>query len=208
MSPYEILSVGKDANPEEIKRAYRSAAAKHHPDRKNGDTETFQQIQVAYDILSDDERRKRYDATGDVKTEPDLRQQAMQQLAGMMLGIVDQADIVHIDVIEVLRENIQQGIERHKQQIAAVEAKIKKRETAIERLTFVSAGDNFMLSMLDGDIRMQRQVIENTHKGIALGEEMLNIIAEYSYRVDVQMQRPSYHDQFAQAQTQQSWFNR
>jgi DnaJ-class molecular chaperone len=57
---YEILGINADADADTIKRAYRSLASKHHPD-KGGDTARFQEIQTAYDTLSDPERRSQYD---------------------------------------------------------------------------------------------------------------------------------------------------
>ncbi len=60
MDHYQRLGVAKNASPDDIKKAYRKLASKHHPD-KGGDTNTFQQIQVAYDVLSDPVKRAEYD---------------------------------------------------------------------------------------------------------------------------------------------------
>lgn len=60
MNYYNILGIKSDASTEEIKKAYRNLAAKHHPDR-GGDTAKFQEIQKAYEILSDPEKRAQYD---------------------------------------------------------------------------------------------------------------------------------------------------
>jgi len=57
---YEILGVPKGASDEEIKKAYRKLAGKHHPDR-GGDTAKFQEIQSAYDTLSDPQKRAQHD---------------------------------------------------------------------------------------------------------------------------------------------------
>lgn len=61
---YSILGVSEDASQEEIKRAYRELAKKYHPDKTRGDKkaeERFKEINEAYGILSDPEKRKKYD---------------------------------------------------------------------------------------------------------------------------------------------------
>jgi curved DNA-binding protein len=60
MDHYQTLGVAKSATADEIKKAYRRLASKHHPD-KGGDTAKFQEIQTAYDVLSDDAKRQEYD---------------------------------------------------------------------------------------------------------------------------------------------------
>lgn len=57
---YSTLGVDRNSDAEAIKKAYRKLAAKHHPDR-GGDTQRFQQIQEAYDVLSSPEKRQQYD---------------------------------------------------------------------------------------------------------------------------------------------------
>lgn len=60
MDHYTTLGVSKTATPEEIKKAFRKLASQHHPD-KGGDTKKFQEIQAAYDVLSDPAKRQQYD---------------------------------------------------------------------------------------------------------------------------------------------------
>jgi molecular chaperone DnaJ len=64
---YETLGVAKNASQDEIKKAYRKLARKYHPDRNPGDDEAeskFKEVQTAYDVLSDEDKRKQYDRSG------------------------------------------------------------------------------------------------------------------------------------------------
>ncbi len=61
---YQILGVSRDASPEEIKKAYRKAAHQHHPDKQGGDEARFKEVNEAYQVLGNAEKRARYDRTG------------------------------------------------------------------------------------------------------------------------------------------------
>jgi curved DNA-binding protein len=58
---YSILGVKRSASQEDIKKAYRKLAMQHHPDRGGGDQKKFQEVQQAYDTLSDPDKRAQYD---------------------------------------------------------------------------------------------------------------------------------------------------
>ncbi len=60
---YKILGVSRDSSKEDIKKAYRNLAHKFHPD-KGGDEQKFKEINEAYQVLSDDQKRRQYDAYG------------------------------------------------------------------------------------------------------------------------------------------------
>ena len=61
---YEILGVGKSASADEIKKAYRRLAVQYHPDKQGGSEEKFKEVNEAYEVLKDTEKRKRYDQFG------------------------------------------------------------------------------------------------------------------------------------------------
>ena len=70
---YEVLGVKKDASADEIKKAYRKSAMKYHPDRNPGDKEAeekFKELGEAYEVLSDADKRARYDQFGFAGVDP------------------------------------------------------------------------------------------------------------------------------------------
>src|SRR3954465_15248055 len=84
---YEVLSVSKTASGDEIKRAYRKLAMKYHPDRASAEQKAeyevhFKECAEAYEVLSDDQKRQRYDQFGHA-------------------GIGGQHDFSHMDVGDI-----------------------------------------------------------------------------------------------------------
>jgi len=61
---YEVLGVSKSASADEIKKAFRKAAVKYHPDKEGGDEAKFKEVNEAYEVLKDQQKRQRYDQFG------------------------------------------------------------------------------------------------------------------------------------------------
>jgi curved DNA-binding protein len=89
---YSILGVNRNATDEDIKKAYRKLARKHHPDLNPNDKEAhkkFQQINEANEVLSDPEKRKKYDAYGENWKQAEQYEQARQQAGARPRGNPD-----------------------------------------------------------------------------------------------------------------------
>src|SRR5579871_6395801 len=81
---YKVLGVQRNASQDEIKKAFRKLARKHHPDVNPGDKraeELFKEIGEAYSVLSDPDKRKKYDRWG-----PDWEKIEQAQAAGVNFG--------------------------------------------------------------------------------------------------------------------------
>src|SRR6185295_10640251 len=78
---YRILGVDRTADDKTIKSAYRKLARKYHPDVNKGKDDRFKEINEAYEVLSDPEKRRRYDTLG-----PDWQRYAQQQPGGSQPG--------------------------------------------------------------------------------------------------------------------------
>ena len=93
---YEVLGVEKGATAEEIKKAYRKSAMKYHPDRNPGDKEAeekFKEIGEAYEVLSDDQKRSRYDQFGFAGVDPNYGAGAGGAYGGGFGGFGDFGDL-------------------------------------------------------------------------------------------------------------------
>ena len=96
IDPYKTLGVPKDADGATIKRAYRKASSRAHPDR-GGDPMAMTRVNVAYDILSDPLRRERFDLGGDdLPPTPPLELRARVQLAQAFQSVLQKPQRLNI----------------------------------------------------------------------------------------------------------------
>jgi curved DNA-binding protein CbpA len=189
MNPYDVLGVPGDAEADAIKSAHRKAAKQHHPDA-GGKREEFEKVQTAYLVLSDPDRRAKYDKTGEVEDE------ALDPMAVLVHHVVNAFDLAcqqHaqdlecVDLIAATRsvmENIQADMCKQLANIEKERAKLVKLE---RRLKHKGSGSD----LLGNALRQRIDGCDMLHKqgsaDIAQYGAAIAYLDEYGFNFD---QRP------------------
>jgi DnaJ-class molecular chaperone len=185
MTHYATLGVPENATQDEIKKAYRKLAMQHHPD-KGGDTARFQEIQSAYDAISDDQKRAQYDSErnglGGIRFNINGHDMGGQMPPGMeeMLrnfgfafngggdpfGGVRQPrrnKDIQVDLVITLASTLEDqlktiSIQNTNNERQAVEVNIPRGVSANSTIKYPGLGDNFFGSLPRGDLYIRVQV--------------------------------------------------
>lgn len=178
---YQVLGVPPTALAHQIKKAWRKLAQATHPDREGGDETRYKAIQTAYDVLGDEERRAKYDATGET-TVPDINAEMLQEL---FFAVIDSAQSIETqDVVKEVRGHLAAGAKQVASDRNGFEAKSAKVVKAKERLKFKGVGRNVLSDMLDaqqGEYVRAIEVCDTKSKKLA---QMTDILKTYAYATD------------------------
>jgi len=140
-SLYDILEVPKDANTVEIKKAYKTLSMKYHPDRETGDEEKFKAIKEAYEVLSDSERKAKYDATGATGNRQIDYTTKLFQLFEAAISRAN--DLATTDVLAICNDLVDSTISEGERQKAQFNKEVARIEVFLERLS--SKNDNTII---------------------------------------------------------------
>lgn len=202
MNPYEVLGVTVNATTDEIKKAYRKLARKFHPDANPGEDDTqFKQVQAAYRLLIDDERRARYDATGDAgEVRPDNADGQAMQVLSECLGVVLQTlmdkhkSVASENVIVHMSLCLMQRSKDLNNRIAEYE---KARETLANvrsRIKPVCETENYFEAIIAGQTKVVDANIAATSAERQAVARAIELLTKWRYTVDKQSQQSNYRD--------------
>lgn len=180
---YEILDVPKDATEADIKKAYRKKAQISHPDKEGGDEELFKVVQKAYEILSDENKRRHYDETGE-ESKDNLNNEVIESLIGIVLNVIQGNDVKRNNILAtaITLVNRQQDTHRSKRKQARLEH--ERLVEAARRITCVKGKENILKLAIESQANRIKIAIREIDKVLAIGEEILVVIADYSYETD------------------------
>ena len=143
MNPYQELGLDPNCSQEDIKQQYRTLAHQHHPDR-GGDAERFKRISLAYEVLSDPERRARYDGTGQIDQDPGIRGEALERLGNMINHYVPNSNNELEDLIAKMRADINQAANQVEIELANNQRQIDNARIAHRKLRLKNTGENIL----------------------------------------------------------------
>ena len=191
-TPYETLGVPPDATAAQIKKAYRRQARKYHPDSNPGDPDAearFKEVTRAYEVLSDPDRRARYDRTGDTSAPapPDA------ELAAILVPILDWAiadaagfggDPTRSDLVAKMRDRLGTAISDAEKQVANLEKTLKILRKTQGRFTTPEGRINLFEEALAARVRHVEGEIQTGKNELDRLTRAKNYLAGSAYRRD------------------------
>ena len=178
MTHYEVLGVPEDASDDDIKKAYRKQAMKHHPDRNAQSPESeaaFKAVSEAYETLSDASKRAAYDAGEDPLNESHIEKAAVVMLEDL-IGTTIELDV---DIFGFIRTHLQNKIAAFKVDLANAEKDQRRLDRLRKRLIYKGKGLNLVDKVL---ARREREVLDSTvfaHRCIAVAMAIQPMLDSY-----------------------------
>ncbi len=180
---YDTLGVPPDADSKEIKRAYKAKAQRSHPDR-GGDPEEFHQVSLAYQVLSDPDRRDRYDNTGDTEDRGSPKDEAEKSLADLFDRIIDSEH--RGDLIKKAEKTIRHTLDSLRRKQESAKATLSRLEKLAGRVK-ASGKTNLFQSVVDQKKESAKADLRSHQHNISVAEAALALLREYQ---DCQPEEP------------------
>jgi curved DNA-binding protein CbpA len=185
---YDLLNVLPSATTVEIKASYRAAVKQHHPDR-GGNPETFLSVTRAYNVLSDEERRSRYDDTGQIDLEAaDESQRDLVSTLSSALDLVlsrTSLDIATADFVAEMHRLVRTGMEILSEELATIERRLKSLRSARQRLKRKDENADLFLRVIEGQIKALSDAQSTKRKAYRAQERAIEELGRYDSFVEI-----------------------
>ena len=194
---YARLGVPRNADGAAIKQAYRSLSKSAHPDG-GGTTAKFAWLREAYDVLSDQTRRRRYDETGEItpKNADNYRAEVVTQIAAVLDAAINQVaqsrvNLIEVDIVKGMLSILKNEMDQAHKTIALFETKRKKLlEIAgrFSRKDGTGTSPNILEEIVAGQLRGLDESAALMRRREQLLTEASALVSEYQFRMDARRQ--------------------
>jgi curved DNA-binding protein CbpA len=189
MNLYEVLGVAKDATAAQIKSAYRKLVKVHHPD-KGGDEEQFRKITQAYEVLSNANRREKYDATGDdtvdgfqseAQKEAEVTRLVHAIFNAVVMGIDEELHWPPPDFNTLLKRDVDNKRKVMKKDHADLKKKMQRLARKAKKWKYRGKGEDVIQAFFVQQERNLQSQLENLERAMELHEEVAAVLELYVY---------------------------
>jgi curved DNA-binding protein CbpA len=181
---YRVLGVGRGAAQDDLRRAYRRKAKTSHPD-SGGSVGAFGEIATAYAVLSDPERRERYDLTGEIDPpRADTLDASAIEVIAQKLGLIIHAeqDVTALDIGALIEGAIREDMAQRRANIASHSRAIERTTKLRARVKRKANGqDNMLAKVLDWHEASVKDQIKKNEAAVSSLERALAILKDYSF---------------------------
>jgi curved DNA-binding protein CbpA len=187
---YEVLGVASNSSLEEIKTAYKRLGMSMHPDREGGSSEKFMELALAYEVLSDPERRTLYDATGNTQVVTDKAKKIQDTLIKLFINAVEAEGTD--DVIGNVRLQMQEAINANALSKATIEQRIKKLEKRIALIKVKEDAQSVVLDALNNYLDSIKGILPKFAEVNEFNNDILKALDDYESMVSTEVYPTGY----------------
>lgn len=189
-NPYTVLGLNRSADAKTIKKAYRKKAAGAHPDMPGGSPEAFAAVKRAYDMLSDEARKRAFDIHGLTDDKPPQLDDAVLHGALHVLQM-ELAQVVRtatsvgkLDLLHLMRTKMRNGLEQLTGHMMKTQEQLSNARDL--RARFEAKGDktNFIGQILDREVRDAEEILKKGNVQVEGVRMALRLLDDHTYRRD------------------------
>lgn len=174
MSHYETLGIQPDADPDEVKRAYRRKSQKVHPDRGGSDAEQAA-VNRAYEVVSDPTRREEYDRTGEDGTAQSVYEEAREVVLKLFAHALDQGAANPVLFARQMLMSHVSGFEGQRARLLSNRGRLVLRAGKVR----VKSGVNLMEMLIAEKIKAIEADLQRVSRASEVNAASLEILRQY-----------------------------
>lgn len=181
---YDELELPTNCTQDDIKLKYRTLAQIHHPD-KGGSEDKFKRIKLAYEILSDIDKRAHYDSTGEHYEDAGIDNEIMGRFANMVSHHTQNLNPELDDLILKMKVDIYEAQRNTNSAINECDNSIRKFNIISKKIKLKKdEGENFLKSIVETKITQKQNELAGHKRTMIVFIKMLDILENYHYSMD------------------------